>query len=79
MLKGRMWKHDTIQMKKKKLMKALMGFEPVHNGKINVCSATSDSIFWAIQDDIKQLSKLHLTTEYASLLFWFQCLQNKQM
>ena len=26
-------------------MKALMGFEPVHNGKINVCSAASDSIF----------------------------------
>ena len=26
-------------------MKALMGFEPAHNGKINVCSAASDSIF----------------------------------
>ena len=30
-------------------MKALMGFEPAHNGKINVCSAASDSIFGAIQ------------------------------
>ena len=48
-------------------MKALMGFEPAHNGKINVCSAASDSIFWAIQDDIKQFSKLHLNAEYASL------------
>ena len=35
-------------------MKALMGFEPAHNGQINVCSSSSDSIFWAIQDDIKQ-------------------------
>ena len=53
-------------------MKALM--EPVHNGKINVCSAASDSTFCAIQDDIKQFSKLHLAAEYASLLF-----TNKQM
>ena len=33
-------------------MKALIGFEPAHNGKRNVCSTASDSIFWAIQDDI---------------------------
>ena len=76
MLKGRMWKHDTIQMKKKKHWwdSNLCIIE-----KINVCSATSDSLFWAIQEDIKQFSKLHLTAEYASLLFRFQCLQNKQM
>ena len=54
---------------KKKEMKALRGFKPAHNVKINVCSAASDSTFWAIQDDIKQFSKLHLTAEYANLLF----------
>ena len=46
-----------------------MGFELVLNGKINICSATSDPTFGAIQDDIKQFSKLHLTAEYVSLLF----------
>ena len=45
-----------------------MGFEPAHYGKINVCSAASDSAF-SIQDDIKEFSKLHLTAEYADLLF----------
>ena len=50
-------------------MKALMGFEPAHNGKINVCSAASDSIFWAIQDDIKQFSKLHLTSDLYKIVF----------
>ena len=39
-------------------MKVLMGFEPVHNGKINVCSAASDSSFLAIQDDIKKSSDI---------------------
>ena len=50
-------------------MKALMGFEPAHNAKINVCFADSGSTFRAIKNDIKQFSKLHLTAEYASLLF----------
>ena len=54
---------------KKKKMKALMGFKPAHNGKIDVCSAACDSIFGAIQNDIKQFSKLNLTAQYASLLF----------
>ena len=48
-------------------MKALMEFEPAHNGKINVCSAASDSTFSAKQDDIKQFSKLQLTAEYANV------------
>ena len=46
-----------------------MEFESVHIGKINVCSAASDSTVGAIQDHIEQFSKLHLTAEYAGLLF----------
>ena len=49
-------------------MKALMGFEPAHNGK-NKCMFCCPELYKIIQDDIKQFSKLHLTAEYASLLF----------
>ena len=52
-------------------MKTLLGFELAHNGKINVCSAASDSTFWAIQDDIKQFSKLHLTASLSAYCFDF--------
>ena len=38
-------------------------------------SATSDSTYWAKQADTLQFSKLHLTAEYESVMFWFQCLQ----
>ena len=77
MLKGHMWKYDTIEMKKK-TKKHLWDSNPRIMAKINVCSAGSDSIFWVKQDDIKQFSKLHLTAEYASLLFWFQCFQTSK-
>ena len=62
-----MEKYDAIKMKKNE-MKALMGFEPAL-WKINRFSAASESAFSAIQADSKQFSKLHMTAEYASLMF----------
>ena len=38
-------------------MKALMGFEPVHNGKKNVFSAALNSTYWAIHADNEYFSK----------------------
>ena len=45
-------------------MKALVGFEPAQNE-----NAANHSTYRAIQADIKLFSKLHLTAEYASLMF----------
>ena len=70
MLKGHMWKYDTIKMIKKKWK---------HSWDSNLrIMENMFSTFWAIRDDNKQFSKLHLTAEYASLLFWFQCLQTSK-
>ena len=51
MLKGYMWKYDKLKMKK--TIECIDGIWTLRIMEINVLSATSDSIYWAIQDDIK--------------------------
>ena len=48
-----------------KEMKAMMGFEPAHNGKNNEFSAGGDSTYCAIHAD----NKPHLTSEYVIQMF----------
>ena len=74
MLKGYIWKYYTIKMEK---MKAVMGFEPAHNEKnIFLQAATLPTELFMLTT--KTFSKQHLTSEYASLMFWFHCLQTNK-
>ena len=68
------WKYYTIKLKKNE-KKALMEFEPRHNGKKNGIYTDSDSTYWAIHADNKYFSKPNPICEYASNMFWLQCLQ----
>ena len=74
MLKGYKWKYDIIKDKKKKKSRHWWDSN-LRIMKNKWISAASDSTYWDKQSDIKQFSKLHLTAEYESVMFWFQCLQ----
>ena len=77
MLKGYMWKYDIIK-KRKKRNEGIGGIWTLRIMENKWISAASDSTYWAKQPDIKQFSKLHLTAEYKSVMFWLQCLQTSK-
>ena len=74
MLKGYMWKYDITKMKKER-NEGIGGIRTLRIMENEWISAASDSTYWAKQADIKRFSKLHLTAEYESVMFWFPCLQ----